>query len=121
VFDGKIVIGAEANQSDAKQTNRTLLLSAGARIDSTKHLEQLAKDSHCIQRRIIRRVDEEAGLPSSAYASVRSRGMGDVEARRLVIHAFVRGILKRLPLQPIALALEELLQQQLDSMIGSAV
>jgi Fe-S cluster assembly protein SufD len=121
VFDGKIVIGAEANQSDAKQTNRTLLLSAGARIDSTKHLEQLAKDAHCIQRRIIRRVDEEAGLPSLAYASVRSRGMGDVEARRLVIHAFVRGILKRLPLQPIALGLEELLQQQLESMIVSAV
>ena len=121
VFDGKIVIGAEASQSDAKQINRTLLLSEGARIDSTKHLEKLAKDAHCIQRRIIRRVDEEAGLPSSAYASVRSRGMGDVEARRLVIHAFVRGILKRLPLQPIALGLEELLQQQLESMIGSAV
>jgi hypothetical protein len=45
--------------------------------------------------------------------------MGD--ARRLVIHAFVRGILERLPLQPIAVGLEELLRQQLESMIGSAV
>lgn len=121
VFDGKIVVDAEASQSDAKQTNRTLLLSGGARIDSTKHLEKLAKDARCIQRRIIRRVDEEAGLPSPAYTYVRSRGMGDAEARRLVIHAFVRGILKRLPLQPIAVGLEELLQQQLESMIGSAV
>ena len=121
VFDGKIVIGAEASQSDAKQINRTLLLSEGARIDSTKHLEKLAKDAHCIQRRIIRRVDEEAGLPSLAYASLRSRGIGDAEARRLVIHAFVRGMLKRLPFQPIAVGLEELLQQQLEHMIGSAV
>jgi Fe-S cluster assembly scaffold protein SufB len=60
-------------------------------------------------------------LPSLAYAYVRSRGRGDAEARRLVIHAFVRGILKRLPLQPIALGLEELLQQQLESMMGSVV
>jgi Fe-S cluster assembly protein SufD len=121
VFDGKIVVGAEASQSDAKQINRTLLLSEGARIDSTKHLEKLAKDAHCIQRRIIRRVDEEAGLPSLAYAYVRSRGMADAEARRLVTHAFVRGMLKRLPLQPIALGLEELLRHQLESMMGSAV
>jgi Fe-S cluster assembly protein SufD len=108
VFDGKIVVGAEASQSNAKQTNRTLLLSEGARIDSTKHLEKLAKDAHCIQRRIIRRVDEEAGL------HFRSRGMGDTEARRLVIRAFLRGILTRLPLQPIAAGLAELLEQQLD-------
>jgi Fe-S cluster assembly protein SufD len=121
VFDSKIVVGAAANQSDAKQINRTLLLSEGARIDSTKHLEKLATDAHCIQRRIIRRVDKEAGLPSLAYSYVRSRGMGDAEARRMVIHAFLRGMLKRLPLQPIAVGLEELLQQQLESMIGSVV
>jgi Fe-S cluster assembly protein SufD len=121
VFDGKIAVGAEANHSDAKQINRTLLLSEGARIDSTKHLEKLAHDAHCIQRRIIRRVDEEAGLPSLAYAYVRARGMGDAEARRLAIHAFVRGMLKRLPLQPIAVGLKELFQPQLEHMIGSAV
>jgi Fe-S cluster assembly protein SufD len=114
VFDGKIVVGAEANQSDAKQTNRTLLLSEGAQIDSTKHLEKLANDAHCIQRRIIRRIDD-TGL------YIRSRGMGDAEARRLAIHAFLRGMLKRLPLQPIAVALEKLFQQQLERMTGSAV
>jgi Fe-S cluster assembly protein SufD len=117
VFDGKIVVDAKASQSDAKQINRTLLLSEGARIDSTKHLEKLAKDAHCIQRRIIRRVDEEAGLPSLAHAYVRSRGMGDAEARRRVIHAFFRAILRRLPLQPIAVGLEELLQQELEHII----
>jgi Fe-S cluster assembly protein SufD len=121
VFNGKIVVGATASQSDAIQINRTLLLSEGARIDSTKHIERLAKDAHCIQRRIIRRVGEEAGLPSLAHAYVRSHGIGDAEARRLVIHAFIRGMLKRLPLQPIAVGLEELLQPQLEHMIGSAV
>jgi len=121
VFDGKIAVGTTASQCDAKQINRTLLLSGGTRIDSTKHLEKLAKDAHCIQRRIIRRVEEKAGLPSLAHACVRSQGMGDVVARRLVIRAFVGSMLKRLPLQPIALGLEELLEHQLEHMIGSAV
>ena len=121
VFDGKIVVDGAASQSDAKQTNRTLLLSEGARVDSTKHLEKLAKDAHCIQRRVIRRVGDEAQWPSLVYAYVRSRGMGDAEARRLVIRVFLRGMLKRLPLQPIAVGLEALLRQQLESMIGSAL
>ena len=115
VFDGKIVVDTTASQSDAKQTNRTLLLSEGARVDSTKHLEKLAKDAHCIQRRVIRRVDEGAQL------YVRSRGTGDAEARRLVIRVFLRGMLKRLPLHPIAVGLEALLHQQLESMMGSGV
>lgn len=112
VFDGKIAVAAEANQGDAKQTNRTLLLSEGARIDSTKHLEKLTQDAHCIQRRIIRRVDQEA------RRFVRSRDVGNAEGRRRVINAFVRGMLKRLPLQPVALGVDELLRQQLEGMLG---
>ena len=113
VFDSKIMVGADAQQTDAKQTNRTLLLSEETRISSTSHLENLAKEVHCIQRAVSRPLDREAAF----YA--RSRGLGDAEARRLVIFAFVRDIVNRLPLQLLARGVEELFQRQLEGMLGS--
>ena len=113
VFDSKIMVGAEAHQTDAKQTNRTLLLSEDARINSTSQLENLAEEVHCIQRTVGRRIDEDAAF------YIQSRGLGDAEARRLVILAFVRHMLKRLPLQPLTRGVDELLQRQLEGLLGS--
>ena len=80
---------------------------------SLSHLENLAKEVHCIQRAVSRPLDREAAF----YA--RSRGLGDAEARRLVIFAFVRDIVNRLPLQLLARGVEELFQRQLEGMLGS--
>ena len=113
VFDSKIVVRADAHQLDAKQTNRTLRLSDDARSDSTSHLENLANEVHCIQRAVGRKIDEAASL------YIRSRGLRDAEARRLVMLAFVRDIVNRLPFRPLAGGVEELLERQLEGMLGS--
>jgi Fe-S cluster assembly protein SufD len=114
VFDGKIMVGADAHATDAKQTNRTLLLSEDARINATSHRESLAKQVHCTQRAVSQQIDEAAAF----YIR---RGLGDAEARRRVILAFVRDMLNRLPLQPLARGVEEVLRRQLEPMLGSVV
>jgi Fe-S cluster assembly protein SufD len=113
VFAGNLNVGADAHETDARQTHRTLLLSEDARSNSTLHFENSARKAHCVQRVVARRMDEDASM----YG--RSRGLPDAEARRLVACDFVRNILKRLPLQPLAHGVEELLQEQLHAMLES--
>lgn len=112
VFDGKIMIRAGARNADARQVNRTLLLSKDAVVNSISHFENLAKEGIYIQRAVDRQIDEDA-------LYIRSRGLGRADARRLVILSFVRNMLKRLSLQPFTHRVEELLQQQLEGVLGS--
>jgi Fe-S cluster assembly protein SufD len=107
VFDGKIMAGAGAHHTDARQTHRTLLLSEGARNDSISRLENSAKEVRCIQRAVSRQIDEYA----ARY--IRSGGLPDAEARRMAVFDFVRNALTRLPLEPISRGVEELLHLQL--------
>ena len=109
----KITVASNAHKTDTKQMNRTLLLSEDAQVHSTSHFENLAKEVNCSQRTVGRQIDEDAAF------YVRSRGLGDEEARRLVILAFIRDMLSRLPLQPLARGVEELLKRQLEGGLGS--
>jgi Fe-S cluster assembly protein SufD len=113
VFGGKIMVGADALKTHAKQTNRALLLSQDARINSTSNLENFAKGVNFTQRFVGRQIDEEAAFYTQ------SRGMGDAEAHRLVILAFVRDMLNGLPLQSLTRGVKELLRQQLEGMLRS--
>jgi Fe-S cluster assembly protein SufD len=114
VFDGKIKFGAGAHRTNAKQINRTLLLSEDARINSTSHLENLAKEARCLQRAVGRKIQEDA-------LYIRSLCLGETEARRLLILAFARNMLNRLRLQPLALGVEELLRRRLEGVLRSVV
>jgi Fe-S cluster assembly protein SufD len=51
---------------------------------------------------------------------VRSRGLSDASARRLLIHAFAADVLNRLPLEPVRMRVEERLQQQLARWLPAA-
>lgn len=113
IFDGKFIVGADAHKSDAKQTSRTLLLSEAARANSTWHYQSLAKGVNCSQRVVDRQIDEDAAF------YIRSRGLGDAEARRQAILTFVRNILKALPFQPLAHGVQTLLDEQLEDLLGS--
>jgi Fe-S cluster assembly protein SufD len=106
------MVGSDAHKTDTKQTNRTLLLSEEAQVNSTSRLENLAKEVNCSQRTVGRQIDKHAAF------YIRSRGLGEAEARRLVILAFVHDMLNRLPLQTLARGVEKLLQPRIDGMIG---
>lgn len=90
VFHGRIIVHKDAQKTDAKQTNRNLLLSNDAQIDTKPQLEIYADDVKCTHGATIGQMDEEA------LFYMRSRGIPDAEARRLMLFAFATECLDRM-------------------------
>jgi Fe-S cluster assembly protein SufD len=107
VFNGKIIVRPDAQKTDAKQTNRALLLSEEARINTKPQLEIFANDVKCTHGAAVGQLDDEA------LFYLRSRGLGLAAARQLLIHAFALDVLDRMPHERFRTAVERRLQQQL--------
>ena len=79
----------DAQKTDAKQTNKTLLLSERAQIQTKPQLEIYNNDVKCTHAATIGRLDE------NALFYLRSRGVDRKTARRLLVHAFASDIINR--------------------------
>ena len=100
VFDGKIRVRKDAQKTDARQTNKNLLLSEAAFVDTKPQLEIFADDVKCSHGATIGQLDEEA------LFYLRSRGIGEGKARSLLVHAFASDIVERIPVEAIRTGLE---------------
>jgi Fe-S cluster assembly protein SufD len=107
VFNGKIIVRQDAQKTDAKQTNRALLLSDRATINTKPQLEIFADDVKCTHGAAIGQLDEDA------IFYLRARGLTFAEARDLLIHAFAGEIIERVQIEPLKRALEAELYAQL--------
>ncbi len=107
VFNGKIIVRPDAQKTDAKQTNRALLLSDNASINTKPQLEIFADDVKCTHGAAIGQLDEDA------LFYLRARGLSYFEARDMLIHAFAGQILDRVQVEPLKKALEADLYAQL--------
>jgi Fe-S cluster assembly protein SufD len=103
VFNGKIYVHQDAQKTDAKQTNKTLLLSDEAVINSKPQLEIFADDVKCTHGATIGQLAEEA------IFYLRTRGIGRDEARSLLTYAFANDIIGRIKAEPIRAGLERIL------------
>jgi Fe-S cluster assembly protein SufD len=90
VFHGRIVVHKDAQKTDAKQTNRNLLLSDDAQIDTKPQLEIYADDVKCTHGATIGQIEE------NALFYLRSRGVDEVSARRMLLMAFAGECLDRM-------------------------
>jgi Fe-S cluster assembly protein SufD len=90
VFHGRIVVHKPAQKTDAKQTNRNLLLSDDAQMDTKPQLEIYADDVKCTHGATIGQIDQEA------LFYLRARGIDEVSARRLLLVAFAGECLDRM-------------------------
>ena len=91
VFHGRIIVHKDAQKTDAKQTNRNLLLSDDAQIDTKPQLEIYADDVKCTHGATIGQIEE------NALFYLRSRGIDEISARRLLLQAFAGECLDRMP------------------------
>jgi Fe-S cluster assembly protein SufD len=107
IFHGRIIVHPQAQRTDAKQTNRNLLLSDEALVDSQPQLEIHADDVKCTHGATIGQIDEEAVF------YLRSRGLGEKEARTLLLSAFAGERLQPMKLAPIRAQWESLVSQWL--------
>ena len=90
VFHGRIIVHKDAQKTDAKQTNRNLLLSDDAQIDTKPQLEIYADDVKCTHGATIGQIEE------NALFYLRSRGIDEMEARRLLLEAFAGECIERM-------------------------
>jgi Fe-S cluster assembly protein SufD len=107
IFNGKIIVRPDAQKTDAKQTNRALLLTDDAVINTKPQLEIFADDVKCTHGAAIGQLDEDA------LFYLQARGLTLSEARDLLIHAFAGEILQRVQIEPLRQALEAELYAQL--------
>lgn len=107
VFNGRIYVHLGAQKTDAKQTNRNLLLSHDALCNSNPQLEIFADDVKCTHGSTIGQLDE------LAIFYLRSRGIGEEAARSLLTYAFAADIVERIKVDQVRLDLEEFLFRRL--------
>ena len=109
VFNGKIFVRPDAQKTNAKQTNRNLLLSENAVIDTKPQLEIFADDVKCTHGATIGQLSDEA------LFYLRSRGIGAEHARRMLIHAFASDVVGRLTIPALREQLDQLLTERFES------
>jgi len=107
VFHGRIVVHKDAQKTDAKQTNRNLLLSDDAQIDTKPQLEIYADDVKCTHGATIGQIEE------NALFYLRSRGIDEVSARKLLLMAFASECLDRMSASPARDHVEKLIHEYL--------
>ncbi|MBI4527618.1 MAG: Fe-S cluster assembly protein SufD [Deltaproteobacteria bacterium] len=107
VFNGKIYVHKDAQKTDARQTNKNLLLSPDALIDTKPQLEIHADDVKCSHGSTIGQLDQD----SLFY--LRSRGIGLEDARRLLTYAFASDIIGGVQIESVRCRLDRLLVSRL--------
>ncbi len=113
VFHGRIIVHKGAQKTDAKQTNRNLLLSDDAQIDTKPQLEIYADDVKCTHGATIGQIDE------TALFYLRSRGLPEAEARALLLFAFAHESLDRMKPGPVRQWLQSLITASLPTGAGT--
>ena len=106
VFNGKVYVRPVAQKTDGKQTNKTLLLSDKARIDTKPQLEIFADDVKCTHGATVGKLDQIATF------YMKSRGVNADTTRRLLTYAFAAEVLETIELEPLKEDLEKLTLQR---------
>ncbi len=114
VFNGQIVVHPRADGTDAQLTNRNLLLAATAEIDTKPELEIYTDDVKCSHGATTGQLDP------SAIFYLRSRGVADAEARRMLVQAFLVESLSDCPIDSVRTLLDEVLSKPLADLYREA-
>jgi Fe-S cluster assembly protein SufD len=107
IFDGTIIVRPDAQKTVSRQVNKNLLLSETAIVDSKPTLEIHNDDVKCNHGSTIGQLEEEPMF------YLRSRGLGEEEARSLLVYAFASEIVDRIRLEPVREQIRRTMFQQL--------
>ena len=108
VFNGKIFVQKDAQKTNAFQSNKNILLSDNASVNTKPQLEIFADDVKCSHGCTVGQLDEE-GL-----FYIRSRGISERAAKSLLIHAFAIDILDHIKPEPIREYVDQLISERLE-------
>jgi Fe-S cluster assembly protein SufD len=106
VFNGKIIVRPGAQLTNSTQSNRNLLLTSKARIDTKPQLEIFADDVKCAHGATVGQLDNEE------IFYLRSRGLSELTARNLLTYAFGAEVIERIPIASLKFRLEQAVHEQ---------
>jgi len=112
VWRGMIRVDPGAQQTDAFQESRNLLLSKQAHADAIPGLEIEANDVRCTHAAAVAQIDAEQ------LHYLRSHGLADEEAKRLIIEGFLEALVERLEDGPVRAAVSVALERRLGEILG---
>lgn len=101
VFNGKVFVHKDAQQTDAMQTNKNLLLSDEARVDTKPQLEIFADDVKCAHGATVGQLEEEE------LFYLASRGLHPDIARNLLTYGFAEEVIEKIKIESIRAQLDE--------------
>jgi len=106
VFNGKIIVRPGAQLTNSTQSNRNLLLTSKARIDTKPQLEIFADDVKCAHGATVGQLDNEE------IFYLKSRGLSEITARNLLTYAFGAEVIERIPIASLKFRLEQAVHEQ---------
>ncbi|MCB0479960.1 MAG: Fe-S cluster assembly protein SufD [Flavobacteriales bacterium] len=106
VFNGKVMVQPDAQKINAFQSNQNILLSDDATINSKPELEIYADDVQCSHGSTTGQLDEEA------LFYLRSRGVSEKSAKKMLIRAFVFDVLEEIELEVFKYHVEGLVEEK---------
>jgi Fe-S cluster assembly protein SufD len=109
VFNGKVFVRHGAQKTDAQQTNKNLLLSNDAQIDTKPQLEIYADDVKCTHGAAIGQIDEDMMF------YLESRGINPVLAKNMLTYGFAEEVIEKIKIESIKRELDEAVLNRLHS------
>ncbi len=103
VFNGKVIVRRDAQKTNAFQENKNIILSNGALINTKPQLEIFADDVKCSHGATIGQLDADAMF------YLKSRGIGEENAKSILIHAFASDVIRTIKIEEVKKYLEEVL------------
>ncbi len=108
VFNGKIFVRRDAQKINAYQSSKTILLSDDATVNTKPQLEIYANDVKCSHGSSTGHLDEEAMF------YLRSRGLSEESAKRMLLYAFASDVVDTIRIEPLRAYANDLISKQLD-------
>lgn len=112
IWNGKAIVHAGADGTDAQQANHNLLLSEQCEIDAKPELEIYADDVKCAHGTTVGQLDEKA------LFYLRSRGLSLQTAKQVLMRAFAGSIVNKAPIQEIRQNIAEMVESRLSEIMG---
>jgi Fe-S cluster assembly protein SufD len=111
VFNGKIFVRKGAQKTDAMQTNKNLLLSQQARVDTKPQLEIYADDVKCAHGAAVGQIDQEE------LFYLQARGINPELGRNLLTYGFAEEVIGKIKIDSIRSQLDEIVLRQLNTQL----
>jgi len=109
VFSGKIHVRPDAQKTDAIQSNKNILLSEEATVDTKPQLEIFADDVRCTHGGTVGQIDE------NGVFYLRARGINEQLAKNIMIHAFAGEIIKNIKIDQLRDVVDKLVATRLEN------